>query len=125
MYKHTSAGAVVRLSDGATIPPDVRNFDYQEWQEWVEGGGVTLPADLVEVTPARVDAWQMAQALITLGLIDDVEAAVAASTDPLVKYGWAKALYFVRTDPLVVSMGAALGKTEAEMDALFALAESL
>lgn len=82
-------------------------------------------ADDTPPAPARVDAWQMAQALIALDLIEQVETAVAASTDPRVKYGWAKALYFVRTDPLVVSMGAALGKTEAEMDALFALAETL
>lgn len=125
MYKYTSAGSIVRLSDGAAIPSDTRNLDYQAWQRWVEAGGVTLPADPVETTSVRVDAWQMAQALIALGLIDDVEAAVAASTDPLVKYGWSKALYFVRTDPLVVSMGAALGKTDAELDALFALAETL
>lgn len=82
-------------------------------------------ADNTPPAPARVDAWQMAQALIALDLIESVEAAVAAAPDPLIKYGWQKALYFVRTDPLVVAMGQTLGKTDEDMDALFALAASL
>jgi hypothetical protein len=36
---------VQRLSDGACIPFDPDNTDYQTYLKWVEDGGVPTPAD--------------------------------------------------------------------------------
>lgn len=53
MYKtlpRTSLGeakVVVRLSDGASIPFDPANTDYQEYLRWCEAGNVPIPADEV------------------------------------------------------------------------------
>jgi hypothetical protein len=37
--------AVIRLEDGAFIPFDPDNTDYQAYLKWVSEGGVPLPAD--------------------------------------------------------------------------------
>ncbi len=36
---------LIRLSDGACIPFDPANTDYQAYLKWVEDGGVPTPAD--------------------------------------------------------------------------------
>lgn len=71
------------------------------------------------------DAWQLCKALIEAGLIQAVEDAVAASNDPVLKYGWAKASKYRSDEPLVISMGAAIGKTEEETRALIQYASTL
>jgi hypothetical protein len=39
------AKSLTRLSDGASIPFDPANTDYQTYLKWVEEGGVPLPAN--------------------------------------------------------------------------------
>jgi len=36
---------IVRLSDGACIPMDVNNRDYQEYLKWIAKGNTPLPSD--------------------------------------------------------------------------------
>ena len=42
------AQSVSRISDGASIPFDPANTDYQEYLKWVAEGGVPLPPDSQE-----------------------------------------------------------------------------
>lgn len=76
-------------------------------------------ARIPEITP-----WQMRKALNQLGMREQVETAVAAGNQD-VKDAWEFATSFVRTNPLVVAMQSVLGKTDAEVDALFMLGASL
>jgi hypothetical protein len=48
MYKLANLTGVYRLSDGAYIPFDPANTDYQEYLKWVAEGGVPLPPDSQE-----------------------------------------------------------------------------
>lgn len=74
---------------------------------------------------ATCSPWQMRKALNQLGLRDAVEAAVSTSTDQTLRDGWEFATEFRSDDPFVIAMGAALGKTEAEVRAIIELGATL
>ena len=44
-----STNMIYRIADGAYIPFDEANTDYQAYLAWVAEGGVPLPADEVTV----------------------------------------------------------------------------
>jgi hypothetical protein len=44
MYQLTTGTSIIRLSDGAFIPPDPGNRDYREYLDWLEAGNTPGPA---------------------------------------------------------------------------------
>ena len=72
-----------------------------------------------ETVPRSITRRQFKLALLGIDLLDDVETAIAASTDRALQISYNDALDFERNNPLVLAMSAMLGKTEAELDALF------
>lgn len=84
-----------------------------------------LMMPVVEVVVMKCSAWQIRKVLNLLGLRAAVEAVVANSTNQDLKDGWNHSPQFFRYEPLTVQMGRAMGKTDAEMDALFELAKTL
>ena len=43
--KELSNSCIERLSDGACIPVDPANTDYQQYLKWLDEGNTPLPAD--------------------------------------------------------------------------------
>jgi hypothetical protein len=106
-------------------------------------GPAPAPAAPVPVVPASVTRRQFFQAAATSSLITQAEAlalfatgvlpanlatAIAALPAPqqfAAKIAILGAGSFNRTDPLVEALGAAMGQTSAQIDALFTLAATL
>ncbi len=94
---------------------------------WIHGAATIIyTGDDMPPAPAvqEVSRRQIRQALTRAELRDMVEAAVAAGDQDL-KDWWEAAGVFERNHPMVIAMGDALGQTDAQLDALFALAATL
>ena len=87
-------------------------------------------AKLLQITPVVKVAliatkYKFRLALNQLGLREAVETAVAASADQNIKDAWQYADEFRSDDPIVLQLGAALGKTEEDIRVVFELANTL
>lgn len=99
----------------------------------VDGGARDATAEEVaeaEAYAARaaivpVTRRQMLTALHRAGLLATIKGAVAASGDVELQIAFDESQEFQRYNPFLASMAQALGKTDAEVDAIFALAASL
>lgn len=78
----------------------------------------------VEKSRQSVSPLQAKTALLRQGLLDDVEAMIAASPREI-QLAWNEALMFGRNSPLINSLGASLGLSSQQIDDLFALAATL
>lgn len=65
---------IYRVDDGAWIPVDPRNVDFQEYQKWLAAGNTPLPADIPESAPKVVTAEDVLTLLQTKNLVTKSEA---------------------------------------------------
>jgi hypothetical protein len=119
MYKLTHTANIIRVSDGAFIPADVKNTDYAAYTAWVSSGGTPTPADPIAVViPDVVTPLQARRALAAAGLLPAVNTAVAAaSVDTQLAWEFATAVH--RNDPIIAALSATLGMSSTQVDALF------
>ena len=114
---------VIRTTDGAHIPSDPGNRDWQEYQWWLAAGNAPLPAKVPSlVVPSRVLMHRARLALLDAGLLDAVEAELASLPQPqrrraLIEWEFSPTLD--RDHGLVPAMAAALGLTDEQIDGLF------
>ena len=143
-YRLSQGGGVIRIEDGAVIPPDAANRDYAAYLEWVAAGNEAAPyvAPLPPV-PQEISDRQFFQQLAVMGLIteDEAIAAVAAGTLPAAMAAFIDQLpaeqqfaarmalqgatTFQRSNALVETFGAMQGMTSAEIDDLWRAASAL
>lgn len=80
------------------------------------------------IVPQRITARQAQLALLDAGLLDDVEAiieALPAQTRAQVRIEWGRATHVERGSDVTAMVAAALGLTDAQVDALFVQAAGL
>jgi len=76
----------------------------------------------VQVFIATLSMRQARLALLNLGLLDEVEAAITTTEN---RIWWDYSPSVERSNPLVISVLTALGKTGAEIDAMFITAAAI
>ena len=87
-YKLTHSTSIIRTADGAFIPADPANTDYQRYLEWLAEGNTPMPVDppapeqIMARLEARVQFWLDEQAR-ALGY-DDIKSAVTYADESAV-----------------------------------------
>jgi hypothetical protein len=82
------------------------------------------PAPVPPAVPPVIAAWKAKRILRGLGLLDDVEAAVAAAGG-LAADAWAGAAEWSRDSAVIASLGGLLNLTSAEIDDVFVAADAI
>lgn len=71
------------------------------------------------IVPQSITRFQALAALHNAGLLDIVQAAITASTDPLVSLAWNNAQTFDRSSPTIASLATSLNLSSTQIDDLF------
>lgn len=87
-----------------------------------EQEAAAIEADRKSKVPQVVTIRQARLALLQAGLLDDIDAAIAASTDRALQIDWEFATQFKRDWPALIAMQPILGLTDKQVDDLFVLA---
>lgn len=104
------------IPDGGALP---------SWTKDMTPCAIQAPV-VTTAVPAVVSRFQARAALHMAGLLDDVEAMMAAPETPvLAKLAWADAQEFKRTSPSLLGISGALALTDARLDDLFTTAAGI
>ncbi|SDJ19129.1 hypothetical protein SAMN05428983_0562 [Agrobacterium fabrum] len=119
---------------GKNIPPDAIEITDKQWLELINNQGMRrfIDGQVVEYTPPvepvpppPITKRQLRLTLVRNGIsLASVDAAIASMPDGLAKeeaqIEWADASSFNRNHPTLLLIAAALGLTEAQVDAMWA-----
>lgn len=131
--EHTAINMTVRVDGGDPMPYTFVDVDDAPVAQAIKATMASTQFTIAEYVPPAppapvpvtvVSPRQIRLALNQMGLRSAVEAYVAAQGQD-VQDSWAFTTAFSRTHPLLLGAAAALGKTDADIDALFTLAASL
>ena len=125
-YTLTNGSSVIRDEDGACIPDDPANIDWQTYQEWLAAGNVPNPyIPPLPPVPQQVPMWTVRTVLQNDGLFDQINTIIAGSTDQALKNVWEYGNFADRNSVAINTIAYTLGLTEKQVDQMFIDANNL
>jgi hypothetical protein len=111
----------LRGPDGVSFPYDETDPRFADFLTWLQAGGTLVLVDEPPEpeVPAEIQMWQARAILSRVGLLNNVNQAVAASNNPEIQIAWEYAPNVVRRSVFVTSMATVLNIDDATIDNLF------
>lgn len=126
IYHLTASTGIVLRDDGAFIPADGGNADWQAYQQWLSLGNQPTPYAPAAQVPQSVTRFQALAALSEAGLLTATKAIFAdQQTTVLARLAWENAFEFKRTSPTLLQLAPLLGLDSSALDALFTRAAAI
>jgi len=126
-YTSTNSTTIIRDADGANIPDDLANTDYQAYLAWLAEGNTPNPyvPPAPPAIPQQVPMWAVRTVLQNDGLFDQAQALITASTDNALKNVWEYGNFADRNSAAIATLAAALDLTSEQVDQMFIDANNL